>query len=109
MLYSYLILFSLGIETLGQQNRLDCVLIQSEALGWQGFPSVLASYCVSSLLTLQVFYVWFDATIGYLSITANYTDQWEKWWKNPEQVSSSLLACQRPGEGACIVGVVRGG
>ena len=22
----------------------------------------------------------------YLSITANYTKQWEKWWKNPEQV-----------------------
>ncbi|KAK3736631.1 hypothetical protein QZH41_005599 [Actinostola sp. cb2023] len=24
----------------------------------------------------------------YLSITANYTDQWEKWWKNPQQVTS---------------------
>lgn len=34
----------------------------------------------------KVFYVWFDAPIGYLSITANYTDQWEKWWKNPSQV-----------------------
>lgn len=34
----------------------------------------------------KVFYVWFDAPIGYLSITANYTDQWEKWWKNPAQV-----------------------
>ncbi|KAM7006504.1 methionine--tRNA ligase, cytoplasmic isoform 1-T1 [Tautogolabrus adspersus] len=34
----------------------------------------------------KVFYVWFDAPIGYLSITANYTDQWEKWWKNPDQV-----------------------
>ncbi|XP_020492406.1 methionine--tRNA ligase, cytoplasmic isoform X1 [Labrus bergylta] len=34
----------------------------------------------------KVFYVWFDAPIGYLSITANYTDQWEKWWKNPNQV-----------------------
>ena len=22
----------------------------------------------------------------YLSITANYTTEWEKWWKNPEQV-----------------------
>ncbi|PNJ44581.1 MARS isoform 1 [Pongo abelii] len=33
----------------------------------------------------KVFYVWFDATFGYLSITANYTDQWERWWKNPEQ------------------------
>ncbi|XP_056129754.1 methionine--tRNA ligase, cytoplasmic [Lampris incognitus] len=36
--------------------------------------------------TDKVFYVWFDAPIGYLSITANYTDQWEKWWKNPKQV-----------------------
>ncbi|GFN93078.1 methionine--tRNA ligase, cytoplasmic-like, partial [Plakobranchus ocellatus] len=34
----------------------------------------------------KVFYVWFDAPIGYLSITANYTDQWERWWKNPDQV-----------------------
>ncbi|XP_051985562.1 methionine--tRNA ligase, cytoplasmic isoform X2 [Xyrauchen texanus] len=34
----------------------------------------------------KVFYVWFDAPIGYLSITANYTDHWEKWWKNPQQV-----------------------
>ncbi|XP_065665048.1 methionine--tRNA ligase, cytoplasmic isoform X3 [Hydra vulgaris] len=37
--------------------------------------------------TDKVFYVWFDAPIGYISITANYTDQWEKWWKNPEQVT----------------------
>ncbi|TMS19113.1 Methionine--tRNA ligase, cytoplasmic [Larimichthys crocea] len=34
----------------------------------------------------KVFYVWFDAPIGYLSITANYTDKWETWWKNPHQV-----------------------
>lgn len=34
----------------------------------------------------KVFYVWFDAPIGYISITACYTDQWEKWWKNPSQV-----------------------
>ena len=36
----------------------------------------------------QVFYVWYDAPIGYISITADYTDQWEKWWKNPDHVSS---------------------
>jgi methionyl-tRNA synthetase len=29
----------------------------------------------------KVFYVWFDAPIGYLSITANYTSHWQKWWK----------------------------
>ncbi|KAG0274085.1 putative methionine--tRNA ligase, cytoplasmic protein rar1 [Linnemannia exigua] len=34
----------------------------------------------------KVFYVWFDAPIGYPSITANYTKEWEKWWKNPEDV-----------------------
>jgi methionyl-tRNA synthetase len=34
----------------------------------------------------KVFYVWFDACIGYISITANYTDDWEKWWKSPDNV-----------------------
>ncbi len=34
----------------------------------------------------KVFYVWFDAPIGYISITANLTDEWEGWWKNPDQV-----------------------
>lgn len=34
----------------------------------------------------KVFYVWFDAPIGYVSITACYTKDWEKWWKNPENV-----------------------
>jgi methionyl-tRNA synthetase len=41
----------------------------------------------------KVFYVWFDACIGYVSITKTYTDgdnlegnNWEKWWKNPENV-----------------------
>ncbi|KAI8947374.1 methionyl-tRNA synthetase-like protein [Xylaria longipes] len=42
----------------------------------------------------KVFYVWFDACIGYPSITKMYTDRddpsgtnWEKWWKNPEDVT----------------------
>ncbi|PPJ60108.1 hypothetical protein CBER1_03141 [Cercospora berteroae] len=34
----------------------------------------------------KVMYVWFDACIGYVSITANYTEHWEKWWRNPENV-----------------------
>mmetsp|Transcript_55925 Transcript_55925/g.63837 ORF Transcript_55925/g.63837 Transcript_55925/m.63837 type:complete len:769 (+) Transcript_55925:91-2397(+) len=34
----------------------------------------------------KVFYVWFDAPIGYLSITANATEKWEEWWKKPENV-----------------------
>lgn len=28
----------------------------------------------------KVFYVWFDAPIGYLSITARYTSEWKRWW-----------------------------
>ncbi|KAI9706276.1 MAG: hypothetical protein M1820_004851 [Bogoriella megaspora] len=35
----------------------------------------------------KVMYVWFDACIGYVSITACYTPEWEKWWRNPENVS----------------------
>ncbi|MCD7462131.1 hypothetical protein HAX54_047832 [Datura stramonium] len=34
----------------------------------------------------KVFYVWFDAPIGYVSITSCYTTEWEKWWKNPDNV-----------------------
>ena len=35
----------------------------------------------------KVFYVWFDAPIGYISITANLTDKWREWWQNPSGVS----------------------
>ena len=35
----------------------------------------------------KVFYVWFDAPIGYISITANYApDAWQRWWKDPKNV-----------------------
>ena len=34
----------------------------------------------------KVLYVWFEACIGYPSITANYTPDWELWWRNPENV-----------------------
>ena len=32
----------------------------------------------------KVFYVWFDAPIGYISITANYTEDWKSWWQDPD-------------------------
>lgn len=32
----------------------------------------------------KVFYVWFDAPIGYISMTAEALDDWQRWWKNPE-------------------------
>jgi methionyl-tRNA synthetase len=34
----------------------------------------------------KVFYVWFDAPIGYISITANLTEDWKNWWMNPQGV-----------------------
>jgi len=34
----------------------------------------------------MVFYVWFDAPIGYISITAHKFNDWKDWWKNPEHV-----------------------
>jgi len=32
----------------------------------------------------KVLYVWFDAPIGYISATKEWTDDWQKWWKDPE-------------------------
>ncbi len=34
----------------------------------------------------KVFYVWFDAPIGYVSITADKYDNWKEWWMNPDNV-----------------------
>ena len=31
----------------------------------------------------KVFYVWFDAPVGYISITAAYTPHWREWWQAP--------------------------
>lgn len=53
-------------------------------LKW-GTPVPLAGY------ENKVLYVWFDAPIGYPSITATYTDQWEKWWKPEDPKSIKLL------------------
>lgn len=32
----------------------------------------------------KVLYVWFDAPIGYISATKEWTADWQKWWKDPE-------------------------
>ncbi|GMK53768.1 hypothetical protein CspeluHIS016_0103540 [Cutaneotrichosporon spelunceum] len=34
----------------------------------------------------KVIYVWFDAPIGYISMTKSYTDKWQEWWMNPKNV-----------------------
>ncbi|KAI5797246.1 tRNA synthetases class I (M)-domain-containing protein [Pyronema domesticum] len=48
-------------------------------LSW-GTPVPLPGY------EKKVLYVWFDACIGYVSITANYTKDWEKWWRAKDDV-----------------------
>ncbi|XP_043277078.1 methionine--tRNA ligase, cytoplasmic [Venturia canescens] len=37
----------------------------------------------------KVFYVWFDAPLGYISITKRYTKDYELWWK-PTEANVSL-------------------
>jgi methionyl-tRNA synthetase len=32
----------------------------------------------------KVLYVWFDAPIGYISATKEWSDDWEKWWKDED-------------------------
>lgn len=39
----------------------------------------------------KVLYVWFDAPIGYISITAAYTSEWRQWWLAMEPAVSQLL------------------
>ncbi|XP_046664099.1 LOW QUALITY PROTEIN: methionine--tRNA ligase, cytoplasmic-like [Homalodisca vitripennis] len=48
-------------------------------LKW-GIPVPLAGF------EQKVFYVWFDAPIGYISMTKCYTDQWKQWWQPNPQV-----------------------
>ncbi len=48
-------------------------------LKW-GIPVPLAGF------EHKVFYVWFDAPIGYISISADYTPEWKSWWKDTKDV-----------------------
>lgn len=38
----------------------------------------------------KVFYVWFDAPIGYLSISRAYTEEYEKWWRPAQDTKVTL-------------------
>lgn len=39
----------------------------------------------------KVFYVWFDAPIGYMSITSCYTPEWRQWWKPNQETQIELF------------------
>uniref|UniRef100_A0A8D8RIW0 Methionine--tRNA ligase, cytoplasmic n=1 Tax=Cacopsylla melanoneura TaxID=428564 RepID=A0A8D8RIW0_9HEMI len=38
----------------------------------------------------KVFYVWFDAPIGYMSLTQSYCGQYEAWWKSTPNKNITL-------------------
>ncbi|XP_056648477.1 methionine--tRNA ligase, cytoplasmic [Diorhabda sublineata] len=38
----------------------------------------------------KVFYVWFDAVLGYISISKSYTEDFEKWWKPAKDTTIKL-------------------
>lgn len=40
----------------------------------------------------KVFYVWFDAPWGYVSISQAATDDWASWWKNPDCKYTQFMA-----------------
>jgi methionyl-tRNA synthetase len=40
----------------------------------------------------KVFYVWFDAPIGYISITANGRKDWKDWWMNSDTTLVNFMA-----------------
>ncbi len=40
----------------------------------------------------KVFYVWFDAPWGYVSISQAATDDWASWWKNPDCHYTEFMA-----------------
>lgn len=39
----------------------------------------------------KVFYVWFDAPWGYVSISQAATDKWAQWWKNDETFYAQFM------------------
>jgi hypothetical protein len=58
-------------------------------------PSMAEWLCRGVMIpscAVQVFYVWFDAPIGYISMTACYTPEWRQWWCNPDNVGGVCCA-----------------
>ncbi|MEM2974298.1 MAG: methionine--tRNA ligase [Candidatus Micrarchaeia archaeon] len=69
-----------SLEFLKQGLKERCI---SRDLSW-GFPIPLKGF------ENKVFYVWFDAPIGYIGITREWSnlegkpDEWKDWWQNPD-------------------------
>lgn len=53
------------------------------------FCTCFRVFCMLPLMIHDVLFradVWYDAPIGYPSITANFTPEWKRWWFNPQNV-----------------------
>ncbi|KAI1822143.1 methionyl-tRNA synthetase-like protein [Xylaria intraflava] len=83
------------VDLTKEQWSSNCVAITQSwlAKGLESLPKGLKGLSDEAYAN-KVFYVWFDACIGYPSITKTYTDgdnlsgtNWEKWWKNPKDVT----------------------
>ncbi|KAI0041705.1 methionyl-tRNA synthetase [Auriscalpium vulgare] len=55
-------------------------------LKW-GVPVPVSADDPDQEMSGKVLYVWFEACIGYPSITANLTSDWKQWWFNPKNVN----------------------
>lgn len=74
--------YSIALKWLKEGLQPRCI---TRDLKW-GFPVNKFGY------EDKVFYVWFDAPIGYIGITKQWSDEkpaerdWKEWWLNPENV-----------------------
>ena len=76
-------------QSLWRVTRTKCFMSGLMLLLGRWFGSPLS---LGMTVVINKFCYWADCSPSffvsrYLSITANYTGEWEKWWKNPQQVS----------------------
>lgn len=56
----------------------------------------------------KVFYVWFDAPIGYISITASLTPEWKDWWTGETELYQFMGKDNVPFHSLIFPGVLLG-
>ena len=65
------------------------ILIEKSFIHLSFFSLIMSIYCIycQCIEEKEVHFVYtYVVTAFYVSITACYTPEWEKWWKNPENV-----------------------
>ncbi len=76
-----------------QKNEFWKPNVRNTALGWakEGLPDRAITRDLEWGVKVplkgwenKVLYVWFDAPIGYISATREWSDSWRDWWQDPE-------------------------